>query len=125
MPCRAVDLAAQAADLALRHSGHAHGLDQVVHRACRETLDVSFPDDRGHRLFRCSAKLQELREVADLAQLRDLHIDRSGARLPRSGAVAVAPVHPVGLAFVRDSNAELVDIQRHEPVGDEPKHLGQ
>jgi len=36
-----VDLAAEPGDLALRHTGHAHRLDQVVHRARREPLGMS------------------------------------------------------------------------------------
>ncbi len=120
-----VDLAAQAADLALRHPGHAHRLDQVVHRARRQALDIGLLNDRRHRLFRRPARLKELGKIAALAQLRDLHVDRPGARLPGSGAVSVAPVHPFDAAFVRPGAAEPIDIQRHETVGDEPEHLGK
>jgi hypothetical protein len=41
------------------------------------------------------------------------------------GPVPVAAVHTVVAALVRAGAAELVDIQRHEAVGDEPEHLGQ
>jgi len=34
-------------------------------------------------------------------------------------------VHAVAASLVRTGTAELVDIQRHEAVGDEPEHLGK
>ncbi|KEO52354.1 hypothetical protein TP2_18145 [Thioclava pacifica DSM 10166] len=34
-------------------------------------------------------------------------------------------VYPVAAALVNAGTAELVDIQRHETVGDEAEHLGQ
>src|SRR5579863_5689583 len=46
-----VDLAAQAADLALGNAGHAHRTDQLVDRAGRDALDVGFLDHRGERLL--------------------------------------------------------------------------
>ena len=42
-----VDLAAEPADLALRHAARAHRLDQVVGRAGRNVVNVGFLDD-GH-----------------------------------------------------------------------------
>ena len=46
-----------------------------------------------------------------LPKLRDLHIDRPGARIPGSGPVPVAAVHPVVAALVRAGTAELNDIR--------------
>jgi hypothetical protein len=120
-----VDLAAKPRDLALRYPGHAHRLDQIVHGSCRETLDISLLNDRRHGLFRRPAGLKELGEVAALAQLRDLHVDLACARFPGPGPVPVAAVHTVVAALMRAGTAELIDIQRHETVGDEPEHLGQ
>jgi hypothetical protein len=42
-----VDLFAQAADLALGDAGHAHGLDQIIHPAGRDALDVESMQKRG------------------------------------------------------------------------------
>jgi hypothetical protein len=34
-------------------------------------------------------------------------------------------VYPFGTALMRSSTALLIHIQRHQAVGDKPKHLGQ
>ena len=91
-----VDLLAQPADLALGDAAHAQRLDQVVDRARRDALDVGFLDHRGQRLLGHPARLQEAREVAALAQLRDAQLDRAGPRLPVAVAVAVALDQPLG-----------------------------
>src|SRR3954470_8281358 len=46
-----VDLAAQAADLALGDATHTHGLNQIIDGTCRNALDIGFLDYRGQRLF--------------------------------------------------------------------------
>jgi len=120
-----IDLAAEPGDLALGDAGHAHGLDQVVHRTCRHTLDTSLLDDCRHGLLRRPAGLQELGEAAAFAQLGDLHVNPARARLPRSAPISVSMVDPLGAALVRPRPTELIDVQRHEAVGDEPEHLGQ
>src|SRR5690606_34363638 len=95
-----VDLPAQARDLALGDPAHAHGLDQLVHRAGRDALDVGFLDDGGEGLLARAARFEEPGEVAALAQLRDLQLDRAGARLPQPLPIAVAAVGPIGAALV-------------------------
>ena len=91
-----VDLLAQPDDLALGDAAHAHRLDQVVDRAGRDALDVGLLDHRGQRLLGHPARLEEAREVAALAQLRDAQLDRAGPGLPVAVAVAVALVEPLG-----------------------------
>ena len=59
-------------DLALGDAGPGHRLYQLVHRADRDALDVSFPDDRDQRILARLSQLEEGREVASLAQLGDL-----------------------------------------------------
>lgn len=109
----------------LKKLSNTHRLDQTIHRTGREPLDIGLLNDRRHRLLRRPARLQEFGEVAALAQLGDLHIDPPGTRLPRSGPISVAMVHPVAAALVNAGAAERVDVQRHETVGDEAEHLGQ
>lgn len=87
--------------------------------------DTGFLYNGCHGLLRRPARLQELGKAAALAQLRDLEIHPSGARLPCPGPISVAMVHPIGAALVRPGPTELVDVQRHEAVSDEPERLGQ
>jgi hypothetical protein len=102
-----VDLAAQPADLALRHAGHAHGLDQLVDRAGRDALHVGFLDDRSQRLLGQPSRLQEDREVAALAQLGDAQFDRAGAGFPDPVAVAVTLGDPLGAALAMGAPVKL------------------
>jgi hypothetical protein len=53
-----VDHLAQARDLALGDAAHAHGLDELVDRACRDALDIGFLDNGRERLLRRSARFQ-------------------------------------------------------------------
>ena len=62
-----VDFFAQAADLALRDAAHAHGLDEIVHRARRDALDVGFLNDGRQRLLGHPPRLQEARKIAALS----------------------------------------------------------
>jgi hypothetical protein len=84
-----VDLFAQPTDLALGNAGHAHGLDQIVHRAGRDALDVGFLDHRRQRLLRHPARLQKAGKIAAFAQLRDTQLHSPGPGLPVALAVAV------------------------------------
>ena len=58
-----VDFRAQARDLALRHACAAHSLDQIIHRAGRDALDVGLLDHRRQRFLSHPARLQEAGEV--------------------------------------------------------------
>ncbi len=46
-----VDLFAKPAELSLGNAAHPHRLAQIVHRAGRHAVDVSFLDHRGQRLL--------------------------------------------------------------------------
>src|SRR5262249_58382366 len=80
-----VDLFAQAADLALGNAAHAHGLDQLVDRAGRDALDVSFLDHRRQSLLSHTPGLKEAGEVAAAAQLGNAQLHRPRAGLPVAG----------------------------------------
>ena len=54
-----------------------------------------------------------------------LQVDRPGPRLPDPLAVAVAAVGPLGAALAEGCAAQRLDIQIHQPLGDELDHLPQ
>src|SRR5664280_1287046 len=120
-----VELAAQPADLALGDAAHAERLDQLIHRAGGDALDVGLLNHGGEGLLGRAPRLQELGEVAALAQLGDLQLDTAGARVPRSLAVAVAAVQPLGGLLVVAGTAALLDVELHQALGHELHHLAQ
>ena len=61
-----VDLSAQPRDLALADPAHPHRLDQLVHRAGGDALDVRFLDHGGEGFLGRAARFEETREVAAL-----------------------------------------------------------
>ena len=58
-----VDLLAEPGDLALGHTRHAHGLDEVIDGAGRDALDIGLLNDRRQRLLAHAPGLQKPREV--------------------------------------------------------------
>ncbi len=54
-----IDLLAQPADLALGNAGAAHGLHEIVHGACRDTVDVGLLDYGRQRLLGGPAGLEK------------------------------------------------------------------
>src|SRR5207245_7019778 len=116
----AIDLAAQAADLAFRDAGHAHRTDQLVDRAGRYALDVSFLDHRGERLLGHPPRLQEAREITAPAQLGDAQLDRTGARLPAPIAVPIAVIDPIGRALTVPGAGQALDLQLHQRCAAKP-----
>src|SRR3954467_4588798 len=89
-----VDLATEPRDLRLADPFHAHGLDQLIHRAGRNALDVGFLDHCGQCLLPHPAWFEEAREVTAAAQLGDAEFNAPGPGLPVAVAVAVALVGP-------------------------------
>src|SRR5467141_3166384 len=119
----AVDLAAQPRYLALRDAGHAHRTDQLVDRAGRYALDVSFLDHRGERLLGHPPRLQEAREITAPAQLGDAQLDRTGARLPDPIAVSIAVIDPLGAALTVPGAGQALDLQLHQTLRGKANHL--
>jgi len=120
-----VELDAQPRDLALGDAGHAECLDQVIHGARGDTLDVGLLDHRRQRLLGRPAGLQELGEVAALAQLRDLQLDAAGAGVPHPLSIAVPAVQPLGVLLVVAGAAAPLDVDLHELLSHELHHLAQ
>ena len=120
-----VELLAEPADLALGDAVHPHGLNQIVDRAGRDALDIGLLHDRGERLLRHPARLEEAREIAALAQLGNAQLHRSGARLPIAVAVAVALRQTVGRAFAMGRAGAALNVQLHQALGGKADHLAQ
>ena len=86
-----VEPAADAGHLGLLDPRRApEGVDQVVHGAGRHAVDVGLHHHRVQRLVDPSARLQDGREEAALAQLGDAQLDVTGlgGQQPRSSTVA-------------------------------------
>src|SRR5271169_2096974 len=120
-----VDLATEPRDLRLADPLHAHGLDQVIHRAGRDALHVSFLDHRGQCFFSHPAWFEEAREVAAMAQLRNAQLHRAGPGLPIAVAETVAMVGPALAALAVAGAAQSVGLQLHQPLRAKTDHLAQ
>src|SRR5436305_1799514 len=65
-------------------------LDELIDTPRRDAADIGLLYHRDQRLLAALTRLQEAREVAALAHLRDLQLDLPGTRIPAPRAVAVA-----------------------------------
>ncbi len=120
-----VDLFTEPADLGLGNAAPAHNLDQIVHRARGDALDVGLLDHRRQRLLRKPPRLQEAWEVAALAQPGDAQLDGAGAGLPVPVTVAVALHQPLGALLAVRRAGQPAHLQLHQPLGGEADHLTQ
>lgn len=85
-----VDLGAEPADLALGHPAGAHGFDEVVDGARGNPADAGLLHHGRERLLGRSPRLQEARQAAALAQLRDLQRDPPGPGVPVPLPISIA-----------------------------------
>lgn len=120
-----VDLFAEPRDLALGDAAHPHRLDQIVDRAGRDALNVGLLDDRRQRLLGHATRLEEARKIRALAQFGDAQLDRAGAGLPVTVAIAVALGEPPGVLLAEGRAGQNADFQLHQPLGGEADHLAQ
>lgn len=120
-----VDLADEPADLAFGDATGAHGADEIIDRPGGNPLHIGFLDDRQQRLFRRPPGLEEGREIASLAQLRDRQFDCACPRVPVSGTVTVALGQAGGRtrAQRRPSPGLDLHLHLHHPIGSERQHL--
>ncbi len=117
-----VDLDDQPAHLALRDATRAHRLHQIVNRAGRHAMDVSFLNHRRQRLLRGSTRLQEAGKVAAPPELRDRQLDPPGARVPGPLTIAVALVEPVRRAGAHRHPRPGFDFHLHHALGGKRQH---
>jgi len=83
-----IQLLTQAADLALADAFQAQRLDQVIHAARTDTLDVGFPN-RGHqRALRPLARLQQRGEEAAITYPGHLQLKAAHSCVPAPLPVA-------------------------------------
>jgi hypothetical protein len=69
---------------------------------------MRFLDHGSEGLLGRAARFEEPGEVAAFAQLRDLQIHRSSARLAQPFAVAIAAVEPLGATLAVKRRAQAV-----------------
>lgn len=108
-----IDLATEAADLALRDPTHPHGLHQSIDRARRNALHIRLLDHAGEGLLGHSTRFQEARKIAALAQLRDAQLDRARTGLPVTLTVAVALRQTVRTAGTMRRSRSAPNVQLH------------
>src|SRR6266481_5899091 len=72
-----------------------------------------------------TARLEEAREVAALAQLRDAQLHRPGAGFPIAVAIPVAVGDPIGGAFAVRRAGQALDLQLHQAMRGKADHLAQ
>jgi len=100
-------------------------LDQIIHGAGRDALDVGLLDHRRQRFLGHPARLQEAGEVRALAQLRDAQFDRASPRLPVSVTVAVALDQSLGALLAVGRAGQAAHFQLHQSLGCKTDHLAQ
>ena len=76
-------------------------------------MNVGLLHDRGDGLLGQSARLQEAREIAALAQLGDAKLHCAGPGLPVAITIAVALGQPLGRPFAMRRSRPALDIQLH------------
>lgn len=69
--------------------------------------------------------MRQAGEVAAFAQLGDAQLDRAGAGLPVTVAIAVALGEPPGVLLAEGRAGQSADFQLHQPLGGEADHLAQ
>ena len=120
-----VEALADPRDLALRDP-QPQRLDDLIDLPRRDAGYVRLLDDRHQRLLRASARLEEAREVAAAAELRDRELELAGARVPAPRAVAVALRQPFLRGPLAAGGADLLgDLRLHQLLADPAQALAQ
>jgi len=94
--------------------------DQVVDLASGYALHVGLHHDRVQRALRPPAGLEQRGEVGARGDLGDPKLDRAHARVPASGAIAVAVGDALGAALVRRGADLGGDLGLHHRLGEHP-----
>ena len=115
-----VQSATQPGDGVLADPGDAELLDESVDLARGDAVDVGLLHDRDQRLLGAPARLQEAREVAPAAQLRDRQLDLAGPRLPRPRPITVAMRDPLARDLAELGADLRRDLGLHQ-LADQPR----
>jgi hypothetical protein len=119
-----VEGGAHARDGRLGHAGDPELLDHALDLSRRHAVDVALHHDRHQRLLGAGTRLQEAREVRAGAELRDEQLERAGARVPPTLAVAVSLARPLGGSPYSEARADLGgDLGLHDLVAEEAHRL--
>src|SRR3954451_15423190 len=110
------------ADLGLGDA-QPEALNELIDPPRRDAAHVRLLDHRDQRLLAALARLQERREVAALADLRDLQLDLTRARVPAPRPIAVAMRRTVLGALAMGGTDQLRDLGLHDLLGDHPHRL--
>jgi hypothetical protein len=117
-----VEQASDPADLALGDP-QPQRLDELIDPAGRHAADIRLLDDAHKGLLRSLARLQERREVAALADLRDLQLDLARPRVPSPRPIAVAMRRAVLAALTVRRADQLGDLGLHQLLRHRPHGL--
>jgi hypothetical protein len=109
----------------LGDAAHAERLDQIVHRARGDALDVGFLDDGRKRLLGHASRLQEAGKARALPELRNAQLDRAGARLPIALTVAIALGQTLGALLAQSGTSQAADLPFHQALRGKADHLAQ
>jgi uncharacterized protein YjiS (DUF1127 family) len=109
-----VEQPGDAADLALGDP-QPEALDELIDPTGRDAAHIGLLDHRNQRLLGALARLQKAREIAALAQLRDLQLDLARARVPPPRPIPVAMRRPVIRPALSELGADqLSDLGLHD-----------
>ena len=120
-----VELGADPRHLALGDALAAERTYEVVDAAGRDALDVRLLDHGEQGPLGAPARLEQSREVAALAQLRDLQLDGAGACVPAPRPVPVAPRDALGAALAVGGASLRGDLGLHHRLGEHRDGLAQ
>jgi hypothetical protein len=86
---------------------------------------IGFLDHSRQCLLRRPTRLEKRWEIAAFTQLRDLQVDRTGARLPQPLSIAVATVQALRISLAVTCCAQVLGVHFHHALGDVLDHLLQ
>src|SRR3954468_6972166 len=108
-----VEQAGDPADLALGDP-QPEALHKLIDPARRHAAHIGLLHHADERLLAALARLQKAREVAALADLRDLQLDLTRPRVPPPGPIAVAVRRPILGALAVLSADQLGHLRLHQ-----------
>ena len=109
---------ADAADLALGQVGYPQRADQLLDAAGADTANIGLLHHAQQRALGATARLEQAGEVAPVAQLGNLQLDRADARVPAPLAIAVALTETALRCPLPAGRSDLgADLGIHQQLG--------